>query len=157
MTCIGSSSGSAEKLSEIIIDSRCSKVELFLLFPCGNLTDDFLSTELARKNVRIEPIVCYETKPRSETELFHHLNSCLKNEPFDFVVFFSPSGVQSAKNYFLGQKSFDQSRTKFVALGQKTSAEMIKVGLRVSVVCQQPNAQSLLEAIESVSTELNLI
>ena len=99
-------------------------------------------------------IVCYETKPRPEGELFHHLSSCLKNDAFDFVVFVSPSGVQSAKNYFFQQNKVDQlSRTKFVALGQKTSGEMFRAGFQVSAVCQQPNAPSLLEAINNLSTD----
>ena len=55
MECIGSNSGSAEKLSEIIVASMCSsKVEHFLLFPSGNLTDNSLTTALGPKNVRIE-------------------------------------------------------------------------------------------------------
>jgi uroporphyrinogen-III synthase len=150
MICIGSGSGNAENLAKIIVEQKSSNEELFLLFPCGNLTDIFLSTELAPKNVRIEQIVCYETKPRSRVELFSHLNSFLsEDDSFDFVVFFSPSGVQSSKDYFFEQISYDHSRTKFVALGLKTSAEMEKSGLRVSAVCERPNAVSLIEAIKN--------
>ena len=152
MTCHGSNCGNAENLSKFISENKNSilkKENPVLLFPCGNLTDDYLSTFLSTQEVNVDKVVCYETTSRNVEELNLHLKSMLKGDDdyFDFVVFFSPSGVQSAKDFFL-KKDENFERTKFVALGQKTSIEMENVGIKVDQICRQPNASSLIEAIK---------
>ena len=155
MTCHGAGCGNAENLSKFIFDNKnsilgsCNKISL--LFPCGDLTDDLISETLTASDsqIQVEKIVCYETKPRDLEELSRHVNSILKGDAFDFAVFFSPSGVRSAKDYFLRAEVSNSYQTKFIALGQKTSSEMEKHGLKVEAVCQQPNVSSLIEAIKS--------
>ena len=154
MTCYGSRCGNAENLSKFISKNKTSILKNnnpVLLFPCGNLTDDFLSTNLSTDGIQVDEIVCYETQSRNSDELNRHLNSMLKGKEdfFDFVVFFSPSGVQSSKDYFLKSEE-NCEQTKFIALGQKTSVEMEKAGIEVAAICQQPNPSSLIEAIKNI-------
>ena len=139
--------GDASKMSEIFSSSKSPNDEQCLLFLCGDSPETTSSTSLP-ENVRIEKLVCYRTIPRPETELHKHLDSVLKDRNcFDFTAFFGPSSVQITKSYFFGQ-NFDQFRTKFVALGAETAAEMEKVGLKVSCLCSETNASALAEVIK---------
>ena len=139
--------GDASKMSEIFSSSKSPNAEQSVLFLCGDSPETTSSTSLL-KYVRIEKFVCYRTIPRPETELHKHLDSVLKDRNcFDFTAFFGPSSVQITKSYFFGQ-NFDQFRTKFVALGAETAAEMEKVGLKVSCLCSETNASALAEVIK---------
>ena len=139
--------GDASKMSEIFGSSKSPNDEQCLLFLSGDSPESTSSPSLL-KYVRIEKFVCFRTIPRPETELHKHLDSVLKDRNcFDFTAFFGPSSVQITKSYFFGQ-NFDQFRTKFVALGAETAAEMEKVGLKVSCLCSETNASALAEVIK---------
>ena len=102
LTCHGSASGSAENLSKFIVENKKQIFGNFLeakrlLFPCGNLTDDQMSELLPSEGIYIDKVVCYKTDCRDSTELSRHLDSMTTAKShFDFVVFFSPSGVQGS-------------------------------------------------------------
>ncbi|XP_021922928.1 uroporphyrinogen-III synthase-like isoform X2 [Zootermopsis nevadensis] len=87
----GSTTGNASALADEIFQS---KYEHPLLFPCGNLKRDELSTKLSSKHIRVIAVTVYQTHvhPQLEQRLDEIV---LQNSGFpETVVYFSPSGMK---------------------------------------------------------------
>jgi len=65
-----------------------------LLFPCGNLKSDELSTKLSSKGIKVVAITVYQTQVHWQLEQRLH-EIILQNSGFpETVVYFSPSGIK---------------------------------------------------------------
>ncbi|WP_233522329.1 uroporphyrinogen-III synthase [Chitinophaga silvatica] len=70
---------------------------------------------------------------------------------YDMIVFFSPSGV---KSLFENVPGFVQNGTHIGAFGPTTSAAVEEAGLRLDVKAPQPQAPSMVAALEQYLTSL---
>jgi uroporphyrinogen-III synthase len=116
-----------------------------LLFLCGNLRRDDLPAILHSHGVPMEEITVYETKFTTDGKQQQ------QQQP-DWIVFFSPSGVNSMLTKF--EPSHDiWKRARKAAIGQTTKAaiEMIPELGKVDAVAPKPSPQDLLQAILSSS------
>ena len=106
------------------------------LFICGKLRREELPAFLTLAGVPFEELHVYETHPRINLNL-HELDAP------DCVVFFSPSGVDAAKD------AWPQywSDTKKAAIGMTTARAIEDAGWEVASVAKKPEAESLLLAI----------
>ncbi len=121
--------GLAEEVMQVTISSPW-------LFVCGNLRRDELPDTLLEGNVPFEELEVYETLMRQD----------LKLESFtipDWVVFFSPSGLETVKPQW--PPSWDDVR--IAAIGSTTAAAIEAEGLHVSATAATPDPQSLLKAL----------
>ncbi|MDQ0105055.1 uroporphyrinogen-III synthase [Chitinophaga terrae (ex Kim and Jung 2007)] len=71
---------------------------------------------------------------------------------YDMIVFFSPSGV---KSLFENVPGFVQNGTHIGAFGPTTSAAVEEAGLRLDVKAPQPQAPSMVAALEQYLTSLS--
>lgn len=137
---IGSEAGNAASLAVIIGENE--KPGSKLLFPCGNLKRSELEDGLKRDNIELEAVVCYETKPRED---FHKI---LANDNdgnfFDFVVFFSPSGVKSAFKALLNTCP----GSKVIAIGPTTAESLKEKGCPDVLIARKPNALGIVQIMK---------
>lgn len=138
---IGSEAGNAASLALIIGEHE--KPNSKLLFPCGNLKRNELEDGLKRDKIDLEAVVCYETKPRED---FHKLLSNSGGEAnfFEFVVFFSPSGVKSAFPALLE----NSPGSKVIAIGPTTAESLKEKGCLDVLVAAKPNAQGIVQIMK---------
>ena len=150
----GEDSGSADALTQIILDALPGGLNKELLFPCANIKKETLPNTLKEKGYRICCITAYCTEP--DPQLVESLEKYFspRETSTDFrqpacIVFFSPSGVKFAHDALQDtMKSFQD--IKFVAIGQSTAQEFQKHGLTVSGVPEKPDPQSLLKVIDDI-------
>lgn len=131
----GESSGSGDQLARYI---TTRKFEDPLLFLCGNRRRDELPDLLSTEQIPFEELCVYETRLNAPEDL------SLPDIP-DWVVFFSPSGVESIKQ----SRGVDWKVVRKAAIGKTTSAAMEQNGWAVDVVAPEPSADALLREILS--------
>lgn len=149
-TCRGEDSGSSEALVPLI-KKDISEKNSPLLFPCGNLRKETIPQSLEAEGVELHSITVYKTVVDTdfETKLKQHLE---KQGVPDFLVFYSPSGIQFCKPV-LQTLNISDKNTKFVAIGPTTREGIIKEGYSVSVVADKPTPESLLHSVMEVRDE----
>ncbi len=69
----------------------------------------------------------------------------LGNRSYDIICFFTPSGVKSLLDSF---PEFNQNGTRLGAFGNNTSKAIEQAGLRLDIIAPQPQAPSMVAALE---------
>lgn len=121
----------AKELSEFIIEN-CAK-EQFVHF-CGNLALDILQKKLPLQNIGYKKVVVYDTvltNPIIE-----------KDNDYDAIAFFSPSGVRS----FIQNNSLNFKQ--IFAIGETTGAEVSKHTDQNILTGKDNDLQALLKLIK---------
>jgi len=134
----GRDSGNADKLAPIVANA-VSASPFPVLLPCGNLSEH-LHTALEKANVKVEPIVCYESK--IHPELASNVSNMALSQN-DIIVFFSPSGVKNVLPT-LGDLS---NGLNFCAIGPTTRKAIEENGLKCLAEAEKPNPEELVKAI----------
>ncbi len=111
------------------------------LFICGNLRRDELPEALTEAGVAFEELVVYRTLPAESIDL-------TEDDAPEWVVFFSPSGVNAVSN----QWPDSWQHTQRAAIGNTTAKAITQMGWSVSAIADKPEPQSLLEAIQQESS-----
>ncbi len=106
------------------------------LFLCGSLRRDELPLSLIRAGMAFEELVIYHTLPQE------HINLNRLETP-DWVVFFSPSGVDAVRKIWPERWKHVQK----AAIGNATASAIDAAGWKVDTVAEKPEASSLLEAV----------
>ncbi|KAL4232258.1 uroporphyrinogen-III synthase [Mactra antiquata] len=141
---IGEDAGNAEKLAELIIE-ELNDTEKAILYPCGNLRKDTLSLKLKQAGFTLNEIEVYETIRNKE------INSRVKDyidkkgTP-EYVVYFSPSGVQCTEN-LISSNILPVKSLKVVAIGPTTEKELIKQHIPCYGVARKPDPNGVLEVL----------
>lgn len=120
----------AEELADLVIANE--KIQS-VLHICGNLTLDTLQNKLMTAGLSYVQLPVYETV----------LNSVEINEPFDAIMFYSPSGVESfvMKN----EINFD---TLYCCIGLTTAEKLKSANDKVDIILPtQPTPEAMLRAI----------
>ncbi|RKO84618.1 tetrapyrrole biosynthesis, uroporphyrinogen III synthase, partial [Blyttiomyces helicus] len=142
-TPIGESTGTADALASLIIASYPSTSPP-LLFLAGDKRRDVLPTRLAEARVPFQELQSYETRPSSRfrADLEAEVGG---RAGVDWVVFFSPSGVDVAVNALRELEGW--GKTRVACIGPTSERRATEVGLRVEAVAAKPGPQELLDAI----------
>lgn len=130
----GQQAGSASVLAQFII--KAAPFAKPLLFLSSNRRRKTLPTRLTKAQVRFEELVVYETLLRQS------LNWPADQRP-DWVVFFSPSGVEAAQ----ADQQMNWSTVRKAAIGPTTASALEEKGLGVDAVAQAPEPEALCRAI----------
>lgn len=106
------------------------------LFVCGNLRRDVLPGRLRDAGVPFEELEVYDTLYRDDLALEQMMAP-------DWVVFFSPSGVETV----LPQWPTSWQAVKKAAIGTTTADAITEAGWQVDAIADKPEPQSLLAAV----------
>lgn len=149
---LGSSSGKAAALADEILAYLARSSGPFpppesLLFLAGDKRRDVLPTKLADPGVRLDEITTYRTQPVARFE--EALRQCIEvHGGFDWVVFFSPSGVDVAMADLEKLEFWEMVRV--AAIGPTTGNHIaIREGGsgEAHVVAERPEAGSVVSGI----------
>lgn len=109
------------------------------LYPCSeNQQDNEIMNWLKANNCEFVTPFMYRTISNDVKEI-------LDNKHYDIICFFTPSGVRSLLDSF---PEFSQNGTRFGAFGNNTSKAIEQAGLRLDIVAPQPQAPSMVAALE---------
>lgn len=144
----GRETGNAQKLSELIIEIFKDKTCQGFLCPSGNLRLGILEKNLNEASITIDYVEVYETI--EHPELAASIEK-LKNEKINFIVFFSPSGVDFALPHLM-QHGIDLEKLKIIAIGPSTKKCLVDHELKCFAECDKPNPESLLAALRTPTT-----
>ncbi len=134
----GEESGSGALLARYIVRRE---VDRPLLFLCGNLRRDEIPSALKEAGVPFEELQVYETLQAETIDLSSHPKP-------DWVVFFSPSGVEAVSR----AADLDWINVRLAAIGETTAEAIHQRGFDVEAVAAEPTPESLLEAILATYT-----
>ncbi len=126
--------GTARSLAETIVATH-RPLEAPLLFLAGNLRRSELPGALRTHDIPFEEITVYETHIRTDLPRPNPLP--------DWMVFFSPSGVEAA------WRSFGHLSTSLLALGPTTAAALREKGVKPDAVASSPTPEGILRALQS--------
>lgn len=142
LDCSGKETGNANNLADILLQDK-NKYDKPFLFPHGNLKTDILKNRI-QSELSLHEICMYDTipNPRVEEEL-KSVTNCYTSIP-EYVVFFSPSGVNSTLSYL---KEMNINLMKLVAIGPTTEAAMEQLGLNIYGTAHRPTPDDLLDVI----------
>jgi uroporphyrinogen-III synthase len=122
-----------EQLADVM---KKHKDEKFLL-PCTDILRDNIPLTLEQQNIEFTKVILYKTVAADLSDL--------EDVKYDMLVFFSPGGIESLFKNF---PDFKQEKTSIAAFGTTTSQAVIKNNLRLDLHAPQPNAPSMVGAIE---------
>jgi len=131
----GETAGSGRELARLILQAL--RPERPLLFLCGARRRDELPTLLREEGLPLEELVVYDTRP-SVPEL--------PAEAPDWVVFFSPSGLEAARRLPIARE-----QVRVAAIGPTTAAALQQEGWEVAAVARTPTPEGLLAALQEAT------
>ena len=132
----GEDSGTAAMLFEHIAARRFERPLLFL---CGSRRRPDLPDSLREAGIKFDELCVYETHPRKDLEFQAHPAP-------DWVVFFSPSGVEAV----VEDGSLDISAARIAAIGE-TTADALRA-FKVHAVARTPTPDALVDAVTATDT-----
>jgi uroporphyrinogen-III synthase len=169
---LGSDCGRAEELADYIIENSkvgsnstalAASSSPYFLFLCGDKRLGILPAKLKEAGllVKEQPVYGTTLSTRFSNELEDIL--LIKERSIDWVVFFSPSGVDVALDVITARQAsgcHQLTDVRFATIGPTTSnyihTQSNTVGLKIEVkaVASKPNPQALLDSIKEASPNL---
>lgn len=134
--------GSTQSLLEVITKHKDN--EKFLL-PCSDSHKNDIEQFLKTNKCEYAIATLYKTVSNDIKEI-------MSRKEYDMIVFFSPSGV---KSLFENLPGFQQNGTCIGAFGPTTSRAVEESGLRLDVKAPQPQAPSMVAALEQYLASFN--
>jgi uroporphyrinogen-III synthase len=109
------------------------------LYPCSeNQQDNEIVNWLKNNNCEFATPFMYRT-------ISNDVKEVLSKTEFDIICFFTPSGV---KSLFDNCPGFQQNGTRIGAFGSNTSKAVEEAGLKLDIKAPQPQAPSMVAALE---------
>jgi Uroporphyrinogen-III synthase len=143
----GSETGNAQELSELIISEKQSTTKP-LMFLCGNLARETIPRRLTESGIPNEFISCYKTV--SDGDFKRNFELYLKQRKPSVVVFFSPSGAEFHIEKIKNLMPNIGDNVKVACIGDYTSEQVSRLGIKVSGVASKPTPDDLFDTIQSI-------
>ncbi|XP_067389448.1 uroporphyrinogen-III synthase [Emydura macquarii macquarii] len=142
----GEKCGNSEKLATYIC-ARETPNSSPLLFPCGSLKREVLSTILKEKGISLESLTVYQTAehPSLQESLKNYFTQ--QGIPAS-ITFFSPSGVRFCLQHIQKFSGDLINQIKFAAIGPTTAEAMEAEGILVSCTAKNPTPEDLAAGIK---------
>lgn len=135
--------GSNKSLFDVINKHKSN--EKFLYVCSENQQDSDITGWLKANNCEFSLAFMYRTQSTDVKDIL------VQNE-YDVICFFTPSGV---KSLFDNVPLFKQNGTAIGAFGSNTSKAVEEAGLKLSIKAPQPQAPSMVAALEQFLIKLN--
>ena len=153
----GEEAGSADALADVL-ERHAAEVEGALLFLCGDRRRETLPERLRGSGIAFEECVVYRTVERAPFER--------PGESPDWMVFFSPSGVEAVQRTpqepVLATRDEgklsgidERAPVKIAAIGPTTAEALRRAGLVPDVIAEAPTPEVLAGALASHERWLN--
>ena len=126
-----------QTIEDLIDPIKKHKTEKFLL-PCTDILRDKIPETLESAKIPFSKATLYRTVASDLSDL--------EDVYYDMLVFFSPGGIESLFKNF---PDFKQNKTVIAAFGPTTASAVERNNLRLDVHAPQPNAPSMIAAIEN--------
>lgn len=147
----GKEAGNGNILADIIISDLQHSTEDFLLknhgpilFFVGQIRKDIILKKLSKSDISIREVVVYDTKELQDNVI--RFQECVKNSVTNYVVVFSPQGMNEIVDYLKDQPN--SSKFRIASIGPTTKKYLEEKGLSNVIVSPKPDAVSLLNEIE---------
>jgi uroporphyrinogen-III synthase len=125
-----------------------------VVFPASNIRRNALVERLNERNVKVVEWIAYQTIP--DPLLEHKLeNVKFEKGKLNWVVFFSPSGVNAVIGTKFGKLWIDHPEIKIAAIGNTTAKSLKENGFNVHSVAKLPNPEDLYSAIQEYQNSCN--
>ncbi len=126
-----------QTIEDLIDPIKKHKTEKFLL-PCTDILRDKIPETLEAAKIQFTKATLYRTVTADLSDL--------EDVYYDMLVFFSPGGIESLFKNF---PDFKQNNTVIAAFGPTTASAVERNNLRLDLNAPQPNAPSMIAAIEN--------
>jgi uroporphyrinogen-III synthase len=133
--------GSTKGLLEVIAKHKNEK----FLLPCSNVSKENIADWLKSNKYEYATATLYHT-------VCNNIREVIGDHNYDMIVFFSPSGVKSLFENF---PDYHQNGTLIGAFGPTTSKAVEDAGLKLDVKAPQPEAPSMVAALDKYLCEIN--
>ena len=133
--------GTNNSLFEVI--NKHKENEQFL-YPCSHSFDSEITNWLIENKCDYAIPVLYEIISNNVKELF-------EGKHYDIICFFTPLGVKSFKENL---PDFNQNGTLIGAFGDNTRKAVLSAGLTLDILAPQPQAPSMVSALENYLSSL---
>ncbi|XP_053695616.1 uroporphyrinogen-III synthase [Sabethes cyaneus] len=141
----GQQSGNASNLADLMKTDLYNKtITLPFLFPCGNLKQDVLQNKLSEYGYSIDSVEVYETIPHKDLD--RNLREAFDSGAPDFLMFFSPSGINYCSAVFERHK-LDLTGSRIVAIGPSTKKAIENKGYTVHRTAEKPSPEYVVSAL----------
>jgi uroporphyrinogen-III synthase len=117
-----------------------------VLFPASNIRRDDLIEVLKDSKVPVVEWTAYSTIPDPDLQV--KLQEICNRFRFDWMVFFSPSGIDAVLGTDIGKDWIYNRKCKLAAIGNTTADALRNQGLSVDAVAKAPNPDELWKAIK---------
>lgn len=115
------------------------------LFPCTPNHKDVYTEYLKTSNADFTEAIIYETVPSDLTDMKGKI-------PYDMIVLFTPTGVQSLFQNF---PDFEQGELRIGCMGNSTLKAMEEKNLRIDVKAPTPETPSIVMALDKYLAQAN--
>ncbi|RHZ88461.1 hypothetical protein Glove_22g96 [Diversispora epigaea] len=158
-----SKSGNSQLLAEYIIqfvnknnknnqESLIPIKNMSLLFLVGDKRRDELPSKLSQADIKLDELLVYETKQRKDFLI--ELDKIIKeHKKINWVVFFSPSGVDVALDNL--QKLEIWNEIKVATIGKTTGNYLATKGIKIHVISPKPEPETLVQNIDNYEISLH--
>jgi uroporphyrinogen III methyltransferase/synthase len=142
---------SAEGVVAAILAHGLAEADRVLL-PCADNAREHIFVQLQRRGARVEVLPLYTIAPQVPPNL-DLVFSLLRGEKIDVISFTSPSAVRQFYRLFPVADWFGLTHPPLLcAIGVTTATALEKLGMCVSVVPAQANAESMIAALGEALT-----
>ncbi|MEO8822533.1 MAG: uroporphyrinogen-III synthase [Ginsengibacter sp.] len=137
-----SNDGTSKNLFEVM--DKYKSLERFL-YPCSHSFDSEISTWLTENNCDYAIPVLYEVTS-------NNVKAIVEKHDYQIICFFTPLGV---KSFTENCPSFKQNGTLIGSFGDNTRKAIIKAGFLPNILAPEPEAPSMVSALEKYLSGLN--
>lgn len=137
-----SNDGTSKNLFEVM--DKYKSQERFL-YPCSHSFDSEISTWLTENNCDYAIPVLYEVTS-------NNVKAIVEKHDYQIICFFTPLGV---KSFTENCPSFKQNGTLIGSFGDNTRKAIIKAGFFPNILAPEPEAPSMVSALEKYLSGLN--
>jgi len=127
-----------------LIDIIKKHLDEYYLVPLSHIHQPEIPVLLDDAKVRYSKAIIYKTVSSDLSDL--------KNENYDVLVFYSPSGIKSLLQNF---PDFQQNDIKIASFGASTATAIKEAGLRLDIQAPNPQAPSMTMALEQYIKKAN--
>ncbi|CAG8517710.1 2611_t:CDS:2 [Diversispora eburnea] len=118
----------------------------------GDKRRDELPSKLSQADIKLDELLVYETKQREDFLI--ELDKIIKeHKKINWVIFFSPSGVDVALNNL--QKLEIWNEIKVATIGKTTGNYLVTKGIKIHVISPKPEPEILVQSIDNYEISLH--
>lgn len=133
------------KMKKDIDDGKVTNV----LFLCGNKRLNTIPNFLNKHGIKFDELKIYDTIHLVSEKIEKQIKNIINEYKKTYLVFFSPTGIESFKKIFSEEKNneiWNNNKVKFVSIGTTTAKPLEKINKKV-IIAHLPEDKYIFECI----------